>query len=421
MCWCLLMPSTLAVALSGCGVQDATPGPTGAGSPIGGQPTASAATATPTTDGFPSPTDRSSLPTDGSPWPSIDPQAGLRWQLVDTPVFVAADVVADAALLGSLVIAVGSSEDEMGNGTAAAWYSADGFTWQPADSLPGAENASIDALAAGAGGIVGVGFDYSDDDVPAVWHSVDGRSWTRVSDDDLTGGQMSAVVATADGYLALGANYDDGTALAWTSADGGDWTAASSIGGLGVGAAVKGVVASGSGLVAYGTSAEGAALAWYSADGLDWQLAGGFAGELEGSVNDVAVAGDRLIAVGVEYLDDGARTLAWMSTDGVTWQRQPVDLDGEMIGVEPLGDGFLAVGTMPQPNELDCGAAAWAFGDGAGWEALPHDAVFEQARMYEPVTAPAGVVVIGDRALDAACEEVAPAVWIGVSREQARR
>lgn len=430
---CLTVLATSCL-LSGCRVSDATPtppadsprpdpatptlaaSPTLPATPTSAPPTT--ATASPSSAVSPSP-DVSASPT-ASPSdpgaPTVDPNAGLSWQLADAGVFTSMDVISDAVALGSLVVAVGTTETQDVVGAAGAWYSLDGQTWQPADDLPDAEYAAIDAVSAGPGGLVGVGFDDSGDtSVPAVWRTTDGRSWTRVDDADLDRGQMAAVAGGADGYVAIGSDFDDGTSLVWTSSDGADWSAGEPVPGVDSGAAINGLAAIGQGFIAYGSSADGNARMWYSPDGREWQVAEGFGDEADSAVNDVAVSDDGFVAVGARYLGDTTRALVWTSSDGLTWQAVPgLELDGEMIGVEPVGPGFYAVGAMPETNELIFNAAVWASPDGVAWQRRPDDASFELARMIEVFQAGPGLVVIGDKSLDAAGEELAPAVWVGV-------
>lgn len=374
-----------------------------------------APTVNPTTDPGGSPTAPPS-PTDG-PAPTIDPAVDIGWQLTDADVFTSFDVISDAAALGTTVVAVGSTESDEGVGAAGAWYSIDGITWQAADDLPQAEDASIDGVSPGPGGMVAVGFDYSGEQLlPAVWRTADGRSWVRVSDADLTRGEMAAVAGGPGGYVALGTDFDDGTSLIWTSADGADWSAATPVAGVDVGAAINGLAASEQGWVAFGSSADGSARVWHSADGSAWQLADGFGDEADSAVNDIAVSAGRFVAVGARYLGDTARALVWTSANGSSWQAQPIDLDGEMIGVEAVGDGFYAVGAVPEPNELVFDAGVWASADGAAWQRRADDASFELARMIEVFQAGPGLVAIGEKAIDEAGEELSPAVWLGVPR-----
>lgn len=345
---------------------------------------------------------------------TVDPAGSVTWQLVERGPFTSADVISDATLMAGAIVAVGSTETETGDGSGAAWYSLDGSNWQPADALPEAVNTSIEGVSNGPSGLVAVGFDYAGEALlPAIWRSADGRNWERVADSDLTRGQIGSIAGGGNGYVALGVDFEDGSSLIWTSADGADWSPVQVVPGVDFESVINGLEAVGQGYIAYGSAADGTARIWYSADGASWQTAIDFASTQESTVNDVAVGSERLVAVGAHYTGDTARTLVWTSTDGINWQRSDADLDGELIGTSAAGAGFFAVGAVPEANELRFSAGVWSSIDGIAWQRRPDEATFELARMIELFAAGPGLVAIGERSLDAAGEELAPAVWLG--------
>jgi hypothetical protein len=138
---------------------------------------------------------------------------------------------------GPGLVAVGSSDPHNGEDTA-VWTSVDGIVWSrvPHDEEvfggPGEQN--MTDVTAGGPGLVAVGWEYGAGADAAVWTSVDGITWSRVShDEDLFGGtshQAMWGVTNIDGIgvVAVGEdrsrNYGDGEAAVWTSVDGITWT-----------------------------------------------------------------------------------------------------------------------------------------------------------------------------------------------------
>ena len=111
--------------------------------------------------------------------------------------------------------------------TGEVWGSADGRTWSHLGDIPlaGAANAAVIDVAARPGRIVAVG---TTEGIQAIWTSPDGAVWTRVDPLEAAGfgfpygsGQMNAVAASADGFVAVGQQWD--SVPIWTSADGVHW------------------------------------------------------------------------------------------------------------------------------------------------------------------------------------------------------
>ncbi len=136
--------------------------------------------------------------------------------------------MADVAVVGPLVVAVGSSDDD-----AVAWTSLDGVTWERVDLGPGL----AEGLAPLAEGVVAVGArpGAAGELDATAWRSVDGRSWSPVAIDDGPLGradqQLEDVFATTtadDEQLVAGVGWtnlgpgDD--AAAWASPDGATWS-----------------------------------------------------------------------------------------------------------------------------------------------------------------------------------------------------
>ena len=159
------------------------------------------------------------------------------------------------------------------------------------------------------------------------------------------------------------------------------------------------------GWVAVGTSAGRAAI-WTSADARTWRAVDlGPAGFGKGSVADIVIAGDRLIAVGT--IDDAAGTHdggVWVSPDGIEWSRVAA-ADPTITGpdetepwrVVPFAAGLFMIGnhgpheervrcenllggmasladTPPPETALSCGWGRehhWLSADASAWLRLP--------------------------------------------------
>jgi hypothetical protein len=130
---------------------------------------------------------------------------------------------------GSRVVAVGSA-----GSSAAAWSSSDdGRTWEVSSSFPterdGDTNSSVWSVAAGGPGFVAVGAIGPE---PIAWTSPDGVTWTQVRPPSPAGrtAKMTDLAASPDGSLvAVGyaereRQADPDLPLIWRSADGRSWT-----------------------------------------------------------------------------------------------------------------------------------------------------------------------------------------------------
>jgi len=167
-----------------------------------------------------------------------------------------------------------------------AWYSGDGTTWSHVD-LPEATGYRALAVTAWKGGFAAVA-DASLGQNPAVWTSVDGRSWQK-SPAVLTGFAPTSIVAFKDRVIVLGAGSDGTDGASWSSVDGRNWV-------------------------------ESTALARDPGTYID----------------AAAVVGDTLVAIGSSHLVDpmiigageppmpGSENV-WLSKDGITWQLLPAD------------------------------------------------------------------------------------------------
>lgn len=172
-----------------------------------------------------------------SVWTSVD---GIAWSRSphDSASFGGASDgdlhLAHVAVGGPGLVAVGA--DWSGpDADAAVWTSEDGHSWTrvPHEEtvFGGSGNQLLTGVVAGGPGLVAVGSDRSESQRAAVWTSVDGLAWTRVPLDEsgsLDGGQMNSVVVTNSGLVAVGwVGWVGGTnseAAVWTSVDGIVWS-----------------------------------------------------------------------------------------------------------------------------------------------------------------------------------------------------
>jgi len=257
----------------------------------------------------------------------------------------------------------------------------------------GADNQEMRSVAAGGPGLIAVGTDESGGWSAAVWTSPDGLTWTRLSDEAVFGGPenqgMASVVAGGPGFVAVGYDSSSGDgedAAVWTSPDGLTWTRVPHDQAVFGGADsqwMNEVAVGGPGLVAVGIASSDRdtdAAVWTSPDGLTWTrvphdetVLGGPGTQFMASV---VVGGPGLVAVGYDSSGDGQNAAVWTSPDGLTWTRVPHDeatfAYAEMSSVAAGGPGLVAVGTDYMGGDLG-GAAVWTSPDGLTWTRVPHD------------------------------------------------
>ena len=143
---------------------------------------------------------------------------------------------------GRRVYMVGSTSGT--SGSIEVWSSADGTTWEQS-AAPGTVEEGVpgsfpqDFCDDGQGGLIvvgGVTDDHTETNVPAAWHSSDGRTWTRAQVAGPALAQMTSVAGRPGAIVAIGdwevKIPDNGTAngqmadqmYAWFSEDGTTWS-----------------------------------------------------------------------------------------------------------------------------------------------------------------------------------------------------
>ena len=196
------------------------------------------------------------------------------------------------------------------------------------------------SVTAGGPGLVAVGREDKGADVDgAVWTSVDGLTWLRVTDEQGvfggTGDQlMESVAAGGPGLVAVGWDGSGGElrsptvgldAAVWTSVDGLTWVrvpdAETVLGGEGFQQMLS-VTVGGPGLVAVGRDESGTtdfdAAVWSSVDGTKWSRIPHDEAVLGGvgfqHMRSVTLGGPGLVAVGLELGSAGDDAAVWVTT-----------------------------------------------------------------------------------------------------------
>jgi hypothetical protein len=314
---------------------------------------------------------------DAAVWTSVD---GTEWSQVphDAAVFAhirGGQTIRSVGAGGPGRVAVGDmaqTEDYADPGHAAAvWTSVDGITWSlvPHDEVifGGPGNQGMNDVTAGGPGLVAIGNDGGGNNVSvnaAVWTSVDGTTWSRISHDETIfgGARMHSVTVGGPGLVAVGSTGIGGDNLDFREATEADKNFATN------------------------------AAVWTSVDGITWSRVphddAVFGGPGHQTMSKVIAAGPGLVAVGSDGTDDDADAAVWTSVDGITWSRVPHDetiFGGpnaqQMSSVTVGGPGLVAVGS-DGPHDYHRGgdedidyveAAVWTSFDGVTWLRVPHD------------------------------------------------
>ena len=172
-------------------------------------------------------------------------------------------------------------------------------------------------MAASGSTVVAVGTDGDPNYGPAAawrWTAATGWQRARLEPDD--GGAMRAVVATNDGFVAVGLAAGDHGAMTWASADGSTWTAAAdqpAFHNFDYAVRMQSVATTPDGLVAGGWRSgpgKGSAMTWASTDGIHWTATWetSFSG---GEIDGMAVVGGRVVAAGRTGYPDWNTATVW--------------------------------------------------------------------------------------------------------------
>ena len=250
--------------------------------------------------------------------------AGGSWALATSR----AQVSADTGLAGLSAVTRGSAGWLAVGPGSVVLTSPDGAAWRPAAAITQdlAGVAAVQAASGQAGYVIaGKLVEPDGTSLPDVWWSPDLIRWTKAHDVNQAGGssQVLAVAAGPSGFVSAGSH--DGKPAVWTTNDGRAWTT-----------------------VSIPLAADASA----------------------GWIQQVAVSGTRVTALGQQITADGVQPLAEVSADGgLAWQPVPFGSPGPGVSITALAGGpggFTAAAQFGAAGgALD--AAVWTSADGSRW------------------------------------------------------
>ena len=283
------------------------------------------------------------------------------------------EAVQSIAVAGNEQVAVGSAD-----GYPAVWRRVSGGPWSLVSSLGqvsgGQDLAGLSAVTRGPRGWLAVG------PGPLVLTSADGSIWQAAGTitHDLAG--VSAVQAASGprGYVITGTVAGPGGTYSrdvWWSPDLVTWTRARDVNETGGSSQVMAVAAGPSSFVSAGTH-DNRPVVWTSSDGRTWTAVSTPlpAGASAGVIQQVAVNGSHVVALGQQTTADGIQPLAERSDDGGrTWQPVPFSAPGPGVSFTALtasSGGFTAAAQFG-PAGAATAAAVWTSADGTSWARSP--------------------------------------------------
>jgi hypothetical protein len=212
-----------------------------------------------------------------------------------------------------------------------------------------------------------------------IFASANGRTWQAAGGNITQDLAKVAAVATASGPAG---NLVDGKLVAasgicvadgWWSSDLTSWTRAHTAKPPSGSSQVLAVAAGPHGFVTAG-SHNGLPAVWTTANGTLWKLdvLALPTGASSGLLQQVAIDGNRIVALGQQATSGGNVPLAELSADGgTTWQQVPFISAGPNTVVTALtasSRGFTAAGQFGAAGQQ--GAAVWASANGTNWTQL---------------------------------------------------
>jgi hypothetical protein len=341
-----------------------TPGPNGTGNPA---PT-TAPGATPTV-----PSGSLQPGASATPPQQLPPGEGLgvNWSEAASPGFGVVENVTAAAYANGRVVVIGDATEDYLPGI---WSSSDGRTWQAA-TFPDSQSPDLQLTTVAAGGPGFVAFAQNYDSGTAVAYvSADGQTWQRADDPDFVEESVytldsvgSTLVAASDGGILL------------TSTDGINWTPAADANAVAIAEGVLDFASYNGTLFAFVIDFAAAedlqpVAVWQTQDGTTWTRLGTITGT-EGVVDVVAAVGAKGMIV-LSQVDQGDffGWKAWQSVDAATWQpaaNTPTDIT-DVIADQ---SGFIAVGSYNLAggcaiDETENVGTTWTSVDGLKWRQL---------------------------------------------------
>jgi len=273
-------------------------------------------------------------------------------------------------------IAVGSAE-----GYPAVWRKASGGSWSLVTSLsevsaiPGLE--ALTGVTHGSSGWLAVGAPG-----PVVMTSADGAAWQSVTGPhsvtaDLAGVAAVAAAAGPHGYVIVGKLVAPGgscVADVWWTPNLTVWTRAHDVNDATGSSQVLAVAADARGFVSAG-SHNGKPAVWTTTDGTTWTtiVLPVPAGASSAVLQQIAISGNRVAALGQAYTPAGAVPIAELSVNGGTsWQQVPFSApgpDATFTALTASSGGFTAAGHFGAPGQQQ--VAAWTSANGTSWAPAP--------------------------------------------------
>ena len=233
----------------------------------------------------------------------------LEWE--SAPVDNAAQIH-DLERAGGIYVAGGSVPRG-----AQVWWAGSATTWQKVPTVRPVGKSSIDHIVSWDGDMVALG---SVDDSVGIWTSQ--RPTEAWHYRGLLGPDPQNAIGLVAGPQLLTITGGGAGWTGWTSADGVEWSRHDTLTGLDT-ALLLGLATDGTAYYAYGAATTAGlthGAIYRSADGTDWRLVG--IDDAVDAIDDLAVDGDRLVALGKTTTQDAPLEPAlWESTDGANWSR----------------------------------------------------------------------------------------------------
>jgi hypothetical protein len=274
---------------------------------------------------------------------------GGRWSAADVPG--TSGQVMGLALLGGQYIAVGNELPDERNGF--IWTSPDGKTWTEAATIEGASLYDVVATHDVAVA-VGAHLDEETAATAAVWTSSDGAAWAEGAVAGAEGAAIRSVTVWSGGFAASGEGPNGETQPIWTAVDPADWTSLTTD--LEPPRIVIDIVDWDGGLAVVGASDKSGdqhPFVALSADGEAWTQTI-LNTEQEGYASAIAVAGEALVAAGV----DADRLTLWTLV-GDAWQPETIEPEGATINAMAWNPDLALIGVGSRDQNL----ALWRLGD----------------------------------------------------------
>ena len=276
------------------------------------------------------------------------------------------------AVAGGQQIAVGSAE-----GYPAVWRRSSGGSWALVTSLSqvsgGPGLAALTGVTHGPSGWLAVGAPG-----PVVMTSADGTSWRSATGPgsitaDLAGVAAVATAAGPRGYVIVGKLVASGGACVadvWWSPDLKSWTRAHDVNEVTGSSQVLAVAADAAGFVSVG-SHDGKPAVWTTANGTTWTtiVLPVPAGASSAVLQQIAISGNRVAAVGQATTTAGTVPIAELSLDGgISWRQVPISSPGPdttFTAISAGAGGFAAAAEFGAPGQQ--AIAAWTSANGTSW------------------------------------------------------